>query len=314
MLLVLVLLLILRQTCSGIVHLDIEPHSLSEWTSDRNGIATQWLNLLTQINTKITAHAGQTLTIDVAMSYSIASAGMVTYSGVEKLLIEHVFNIVDTVVVMTYRNHAKTCAYDGFCPLDDSIISHAKLAMSAAKVAEGGDKNVYLGVETNPTLTPTKLTFGVIPALKGEEAMEKALTEAMEELQACPDMCRSDGKTPILSGFAVHDFTYYSAEAFGSQTDASWARKAASRTCRSLWVWDTDYVLSLKGKTPERLIEFAVAHGVNSLILEASGLVEDDLSPQLVSFMKKARLEGVAVEILLGTHEGARTSLTGFTV
>ena len=75
------------------------------------------------------------------------------------------------------------------------------------------------------------------------------------------------------------------------------------RYCRSMWVWDTNYILGKQGKTPQRLIDFALSRGVASIVLEASGLVQDNLAPKLLSFMALARTQGVDVEILLANHE-----------
>ena len=144
-------------------------------------------------NTTLTPHTHtpsdpHTYTVDVAMSYSIASAGLVTFGSVEQLLITHVLDIVDDIVLMAYRNHARTCAFgqNDYCPTGDSILSHTALAMAAARavpvVAGARPKRVFVGVETNPDLAPTKLTFGAVPGGKGAAALEVAFKETAEDL------------------------------------------------------------------------------------------------------------------------------------
>ena len=49
-------------------------------------------------------------------------------------------------------------------------------------VAGARPKRVFVGVETNPDVAPTKLTFGAVPGGKGAAALEVAFKETAEDL------------------------------------------------------------------------------------------------------------------------------------
>ena len=64
-LLLLLLLTVLPACCTskGVVHLDIEPHSLAEWKTDRSDIASQWLTLVGDVNKRLAASPSLNLTL-----------------------------------------------------------------------------------------------------------------------------------------------------------------------------------------------------------------------------------------------------------
>ena len=63
-LLLLLLLTVLPACCAtGVVHLDIEPHSLAEWKTDRSDIASQWLTLVGDVNKRLAATPSLSLTL-----------------------------------------------------------------------------------------------------------------------------------------------------------------------------------------------------------------------------------------------------------
>ena len=222
-------------TSGGTVHIDIEPHSLPEWNSgDRDGIALEWLSLIEQMDAALTNRCN--LTVDVAMAYSL-DAGMVTRDGDTKLLLYHVLDIVDSVVVMAYRNFALSCEFvdstpefqSRGCPPADSILSHSKLALDIAATYPAHSKAVGIGVETNPTVVPSKTTFGALNA--GEQAMELAFNEVVAQFGP------PSGAYPGLDlGLAVHDYSNWNSTSFlrpGVMLDPQ------QRWCRSMWLWDT---------------------------------------------------------------------------
>ena len=206
---------------AGVVHLDIEPHSLPEWSTSRSQIATEWLDLLRQIEVELADDC--TLTVDVAMSYSTPD-GVVEYQDASKPLLGHVLDIVDSVVVLAYRNHAGSCEFGQTqCPAEDSILSHTRAALEIAASYPNRSKAVGVGVETNPDLL-AKITFGSLEA--GEEAMEDSLDRVVQRFAG------PSGDYPGVNiSLAVHDYTHYNSEEFLDTM-------SGERWCRSMWVWD----------------------------------------------------------------------------
>ena len=63
LLLLLVLTVLPAYCAAGVVHLDIEPHSLAEWKTDRSDIASQWLTLVGDVNKRLAASPSLNLTL-----------------------------------------------------------------------------------------------------------------------------------------------------------------------------------------------------------------------------------------------------------
>ena len=296
---------------SGVIHVDIEPHSTRDgkyllgsnkpWDRNkwyRNKIATEWLDLMKAMNERL-APTSHTLKIDVAMAYSMdnpyPNGGRITYKGQKKVLLKHVMDIVDDVVLMDYRNRFEK-------PRTDSISSHAEAALDIINKYTG--KTFSVGVETHkidiPAGVPAKVTFGALPAR--EEAMETALMQVITDLSP---------KYPTIPiGLAVHDFTNYKKAAFlrSAAVDNLLLRKKVSqRYCRSVWLWDTHYVLKKTRKKPQQVFDFAKTHGISTIILEAvEWLVNDNLVDKLKDFIKLAWTQNIEVELMMAGHQNAQ--------
>jgi len=302
----------------GVIHVDVEPHSTKDpngrkpWNSnisERNRISTEWLEMLRIMKSRLdlTTH---TLTVDVAMQYSMPASGMAggivvdAMTGKSQPLLRHCLEIVDNVVLMDYRNFfdENNCefvggAYPGAsCPKSDSIRSHAEEALDIVKTFPG--KRFSVGVETAPVSKsagiPNKLTFASLPSK--EVALEAALTQVVETLG--PEY----PTVPI--GLVVHDFGYYKALAKFSDINAvNRQLHGGQRYCRSMWLWDTDYLHPNKGgrgKTQQNVLDFAKSHGVSTIILNALKYnVNKDLAPTTKAFILKAWAQDIDVELML---------------
>jgi len=225
--------------------------------------------------------------------------------GERKLLSAHVLDIVDSIVLMDYRNCALTSEFltptDGTpaysCPADDSILSHAHLLMAVAASYPANSKKVGIAVETNPTVLPKRLTFGSADTPAVELAMETALNEVVAEFGS-----PSGQYSGISVALAVHDYTSWNMSTFlrpdvMSNTEQRW--------CRSLWVWDTEIVDGTNGKTPAELFDFATTHAVSTIMIEAFWLLDDNLIGTLRAFILAAWARGLFVELLMGHHTHA---------
>ncbi len=158
------------------VHFDVEPYSLPEWSSDMNGTANQYLNLLEALGKELTG-SGLRLVVDVPFWYD---ARKVTRGGSTRSLHELVIDRVDVVTLMDYRDHAAP---------PDGIIDNASTEIA---YANGVKRRVVIGVETLCGLDPPLVTF----CEEGAAAMDKALL----------DTKAAHGSAPSFGGFAVHHY------------------------------------------------------------------------------------------------------------
>jgi len=288
----------------GVVQVDIEPHSLREWhnKASQQALVTQWLDLLTAMNKRL-VEGNCSLTVDVATAYTRSDVATVTYGGSRKVLLSHVYDITSSAILMDYRRFdgvsRESCEFitkdrsqfPKECPGSDSVLSHAVNAMKIAASFSPQTKHLGLGLEVNPTVRPVKITFASLR--QGWKAMERTIDDLVPLLKS---------KYPDVSlSAAIHDLDSYRKPAF--------LRTAANkeRYCRSVWMWDTDYVLLKKGKNPKAVFDFVREHGINRLFLEAYHLVQPDLRAQLRAFVVLAWKEGIDVEFVFGGHHRARS-------
>ena len=167
------------------VHLDAEPHALSEWKIDPQAVTPQYLDLLKKVRDVVQAVrdlGGPCLqfAVDIPFWYDDISA---TFDGVTKPLNQHVQDLADSVTLMAYRD----CAVGPDC-----IIEHVANELA---YAESVSKTIVIGVETNCGQDPEKITF----CEEGEEVMEQelGLTEAFYR------------SSPAFDGFAIHYYRSY---------------------------------------------------------------------------------------------------------
>lgn len=158
------------------LHYDVEPYTLSQWSSDMNGTANQYLDLLEKL-APIAHGAGMQLSVDIPFWYD---GKLVTRGGVTRPLNQWIQDRVDRVVLMDYRDTAS------------AIIAEA--AAEVAYAAKIGGK-VVIGVETMCGLSPTLITF----CEEGQAALNSALTQAKAAY----------ADKPTMTGFAVHHYGSY---------------------------------------------------------------------------------------------------------
>jgi len=152
------------------VHVDVEPHALPEWGTDRARTAQQYVTLLEKLNAATTLP----LSADVAFWY-----GEVLLPKKANLA-DEVLRSVDAVTVMSYRDTATG-------PGSVTAVGADFLRRGAAL-----RKPVRLGVETQPLDECAYCTF----AEEGATALDAALAE----IEAAGSTQRS------FAGIAVHHY------------------------------------------------------------------------------------------------------------
>jgi hypothetical protein len=149
------------------VHVDVEPHALAAWQTDRARTAQQYVTLLEKLNgaTRLRVEA------DVAFWY-----GEVLLPKKQNMA-DEVLRRVDAVTVMSYRDTASGVTGVGA----DFLRRGAAL-----------DRPVRLGVETQPLAECVYCTFAEEGAV--------ALDAALEEIEA------AGSAYPSYAGIAVHHY------------------------------------------------------------------------------------------------------------
>ena len=149
------------------VHVDVEPHALAAWQSDRARTAQQYVTLLEKLNAATTLR----VEADVAFWY-----GEVLLPRKQNLA-DEVLRRVDAVTVMSYR--------------DSAAGPNSVTAVGADFLRRGAAlrKPVRLGVETQPLTECAHCTF----AEEGAVAMDAALAQIETAGGAYPSLRRRGG-------------------------------------------------------------------------------------------------------------------------
>lgn len=180
------------------INLDIEPHILAQWETQREQLLGQFLDM-SHAFMVFKHQSGQVLEVGPAIPFWWDGIEL-TWRGVRKPMSEHTIDLYDYVALMDYRNRAEG---------PDSIISHAADEMDyASRVG----KRVVIGLELTPNDLP-KVTFNHLPEGDLERAI--ALTE------------RAYGGRPAFAGFALHHFRGYR---IWLQSQGAWPVEDAQRS------------------------------------------------------------------------------------
>jgi hypothetical protein len=158
------------------LHYDIEPYTLAQWSSDMNGTANQYLDLLEKL-APIAHGAGMGLTVDIPFWYD---SKLITRGGVTRPLNEWIQDRADRVVLMDYRDTGS-----------------AMVTEAGKEIAYGTKigRKVVLGAETMCGLSPTLITF----CEEGNAALNTALTQVQSAFTSQAG----------FGGVAVHHYGSY---------------------------------------------------------------------------------------------------------
>ncbi len=162
------------------VNLDIEPHMLEGWKSDRTELLRDFLDLGRALMA-LKRKAGASLPVGPAIPFWLDGIKL-EWRGSTRPANEHVQDVYDYVALMDYRNKAEG---------KDGMIAHAadELAYASRK-----GKKVAVGAEVTPNEL-AKVTF----APGSEAAMERELALAGKAFAAYP----------AFSGFVIHNYASY---------------------------------------------------------------------------------------------------------
>ncbi|MBI4508598.1 MAG: hypothetical protein HY698_03105 [Deltaproteobacteria bacterium] len=161
------------------LHLDVEPHGLPGWGQNKESLGNQYLDLLEKVKAAL-AGSGLALAVDVNAFYDRV---MVPRKGRTRPLSEWIFDTVDRVAVMSYRDHA--APPDGILALAEAEIAQAA---AAGKLA-------IVGVETGCEIgeDPPIITF----CDEGRAVLERELDKIQEQLRGQPG----------FGGIAIHHYS-----------------------------------------------------------------------------------------------------------
>ncbi len=164
------------------VHYDVEPYTLTEWssTSTSNDIANQYLDLLEKLNSA-TQGTSLKLSVDVPFWYDTCSKCTITRNGQTLNMSNAVIDRVNNVTLMDYSDTASL------------IISRASGEISYAKSV---GKTATIGVNTASSSEGGSTTFYE----EGNAVMEQALAAVSNYYST----------NAGFSGLAVHDYIGYS--------------------------------------------------------------------------------------------------------
>lgn len=158
------------------VHLDMEPHGLSEWDSDQNTTANQWLDVITEIQNRANM-AGLPVTADIPHWYHTIS---VTRSSMTRPLNQWITDLLPRIAIMDYSDSVS------------NIVSQAQVEMNYA-LSVG--HTVIVGIEVGCADPDPSVRFWE----EGPMAVDTALAAAYTDLSP----------NAAFAGFAVHDYEHY---------------------------------------------------------------------------------------------------------
>ncbi len=158
------------------IHVDIEPHVLTEWKTNQASVVKQW-----QASVRYLVHEAHTLNLPIGSDmtfwlhgYQLPDQSM----SISRWMIQQ----FDQVVIMAYRDQADTIY---------------KVAAAELKEADELGKEALIAVETKSSNEGAYITFFE----EGTSYMEEQLSK----------VCIKAEKHPSFSGFAIHDYRYWKA-------------------------------------------------------------------------------------------------------
>ena len=163
------------------VNLDIEPHLLDDWESNRESLLRQFLDLGRSLMDLKQKSGQKNLQVGPSIPFWYDEIPL-TWKGATKPASEHLIDLYDYTALMDYRDTA---------PGPDGIIEHARSELDYA--ARRG-KRVVIGVEIAPNEIP-KVTFDD----NTEVQLELALAQTEEAYL----------EHPGFGGFALHHLDAY---------------------------------------------------------------------------------------------------------
>lgn len=162
------------------INLDIEPHVLEGWSSQREVYLQQFLQV-SEAWMALKRRMNQNIQIGPAIAFWLDGIA-VRHAGVLKPASQHLQDIYDHVVLMDYRDHAHG---------PDGILSHAQ---DELQYGQRIGKPVWLGVETSPSEIQ-KLSFNHLNPLQ----MKRELSAVQQALR----------DSPAFAGFVIHHYGSY---------------------------------------------------------------------------------------------------------
>ncbi len=162
------------------VNLDIEPHILDAWDSQKMQLLGQYLDLA-QALMKLKRASGQSLAIGPAMPFWYDGISL-QWHGRTTSMAEHALGLYDYAALMDYRDHAEG---------SDGIVSHA---IDTMEIARRLGKTLVIGIDVTPSEIQ-KVSFRHL----AEPDLER-------ELRLTENAFRDE---PAFAGFAIHHLRAY---------------------------------------------------------------------------------------------------------
>jgi hypothetical protein len=162
------------------VSLDIEPHILDAWSTQRTTLLADFLDLSAALM-QLKNRAAPELPMGAAIPFWLDGIPL-AWHGANRPASQHVQDVYDYVALMDYRNHAEG---------GDGINAHAQ---DELEYGERIGRPVVIGVETAPNPL-AKLTFNHLQ----ETDLERELAAAS----------RAAGRVHAFGGFAIHHLGAY---------------------------------------------------------------------------------------------------------
>lgn len=168
----------LGRSAPNSIQMDVEPHSLAEWTGDPNGTYNQFIDMFVEIAAALKG-SGIGITACIPRWFD---ERMVLRNDRTRPLSDWLADATDRLTLMDYVDNA------------NGIIAGAAHEIA---YADSTGKEVVVGVETMPGLDPPSVSF----AEEGEAAMNAALEQTTAQYQARPG----------FFGVAIHHWGTYPA-------------------------------------------------------------------------------------------------------
>ena len=164
------------------INLDIEPHILAAWDTDKLQLLGDFLDL-GQALMQLKRASGQALPVGPAIPFWLDGIEL-EWQGHTTSVAEHVLGVYDYAALMDYRDHAAG---------RDGIVSHA---IGNLEIAKRLHRRLVIGVDVTPG-EPQKVSFDHL----GEADLEREL--------ALAELALRDNEA--FGGFAIHHFGGYQA-------------------------------------------------------------------------------------------------------
>eukprot|EP01084_Bolivina_argentea_P285398 489403_1 len=257
-----------------VLHMDVEPHALDEWDTNKTSTANQLLDLIDKIQHEFTQY-NSTLSLRMDIPRWYDNHNITRYStGVNKELSSFILDKAD-VMIMNYVDDTRRFVRDA----ENELIYADSLITNNVR----DNVRISISVET-ACIDPLTATF----CDDNTTTLETVLQQSYINFT----------KFESFEEVAIHDWDSYN---ILQPIYTINSIECDNGRYRALYVWEWNVVLNITEK--HVFLNFCRDHCVNKIYLESQSLLStNNYKQQLAMFLNETYEYGIEIELVLGYY------------